>query len=129
MDYLKQNQNKMKKTALGKPYKNGEIIIKQGDVGDCLYVIQEGKVEVIDEAGGKEMKLAELGEKEFFGEMGLFEKDVRSCTVRAIGEAQILTIDKRNFYKTIQKDPSLAFNLLEKMSYRLRETNKKLRCI
>jgi len=119
----------MKKTALGKPYSNGEIIIKQGEVGDCLFVIQEGKVEVIDESGKKEMKLAELGEKEFFGEMGLFEKDVRSCTVRAVGDAKILTIDKRNFYKTIQKDPSLAFNLLERMSQRLRETNKKLRCL
>ncbi|MFC2117598.1 cyclic nucleotide-binding domain-containing protein [Bacteroidota bacterium] len=119
----------MKKNALGKLYNDGEIIIKQGDIGDCLFVIQEGKVEIIDESGGKEIKLAELGEKEFFGEMGLFEKDVRSCTVRAIGEAKVLTIDKKNFYKTIQKDPSLAFNLLEKMSHRLRETNKKLRCL
>ncbi len=119
----------MKKTSLGKPYTDREIIIKQGDVGDCLYVIQEGKVEIIDESNGKEIKLAEFGEKEFFGEMGLFEKDVRSCTVRSIGESHILTIDKRNFYKTIQKDPSLAFNLLEKMSHRLRETNKKLRCL
>lgn len=116
-----------KSTALGRPYVNGEIIIKQGDSGDCLFVIQQGKVEVIDESGDKEIKLAELGESEFFGEMGLFEKDVRSCTVRALGETKVLTIDKRNFYKTIQKDPAIAYRLLEKMSYRLRETNKKLR--
>jgi len=119
----------MKKTALGKLYHDDDIIIKKGEVGDCLYVIQEGKVEIIDEKDGKDMKLAELGEKEFFGEMGLFEKDVRSCTVKSIGESKVLTIDKRNFYKTIQKDPSLAFNLLERMSHRLRETNKKLRCL
>jgi len=56
--------------------------------------------------------------------MALFEKDVRSCTVKAIGDARILTLDKRNFYKTIQKDPTIAFRLLERMSARLRETNK-----
>jgi len=116
----------MKNNALGHHYNDGEIIIRQGTVGDCLYVIQEGKVEVIDESGEKEIKIAELGEAEFFGEMGLFEKDVRSCTVKAVGDAKILTIDKKNFYKTIQEDPSLAFRLLEKMSYRLRQTNKKL---
>ncbi|MFC1734258.1 cyclic nucleotide-binding domain-containing protein, partial [candidate division KSB1 bacterium] len=70
-----------KRSVLGRQYKDDEIIIKQGDIGDCLYVIQEGKVEVLDESGEKEIKLAELGETEFFGEMGLFEKDVRSCTV------------------------------------------------
>lgn len=116
----------MKNTKLGRLYLNGEKVIKQGEQGDCLYVIQEGRVEVIDESGEKEIKLAELGETEFFGEMGLFEKDVRSCTVRAFGDAKIMTIDKKNFYKTIQKDPSLAYRLLEKMSNRLRETNKKL---
>lgn len=117
----------MGNTKLGRQYADKEIVIKQGENGDCLYVIQEGKVEVIDESGEQEIKLAELGETEFFGEMGLFEKDVRSCTVRALGEAKIMTIDKRNFYKTIQKDPSIAYRLLEKMSNRLRETNKKLR--
>lgn len=116
----------MKSKTLGRQYHNGEIIIKQGEVGTCLYVVQEGVVEVISETTNGEVKLAELGETEFFGEMGLFEKDVRSCTVRAVGDAKVLTIDKKNFYKTIQKDPSLAFRLLEKMSKRLRETNKRL---
>jgi len=115
------------KNTLGRHYTDGEIIIQQGDTGDCLYVVQQGKVEVIDESEKGNNKLAELGETEFFGEMGLFEKDVRSCTIRALGEAKVLTIDKKNFYKTIQKDPSIAYRLLEKMSYRLREMNKKLR--
>ena len=116
----------MKKNTLGHLYKNGEIIIKQNTLGNCLYVIQEGKVEVIDENNGNEIKIAELGETEFFGEMGLFEKDVRSCTVRALGDAKVLTVDKKNFYKTIQQDPTIAYRLLEIMSKRLRQTNKKV---
>jgi len=106
----------MKKNTLGHLYKDG----------DSLYVIQEGKVEVIDENNGNEIKIAELGETEFFGEMGLFEKDVRSCTVRALGDAKVLTVDKKNFYKTIQQDPTIAYRLLEIMSKRLRQTNKKV---
>ena len=116
----------MKNNALGRLYQNGEIVIKQGTVGDCFYVIQEGSVEVIDESGDNKVVVAELGETAFFGEMGLFEKDVRSCTVRAKGDAKILTMDKKSLYKSIQKDPSLAFRLLEKMSNRLRETTKQL---
>jgi CRP-like cAMP-binding protein len=107
-------------------FSEGDMIIKQGTEGDCLYVIQEGTVEVIAETGDKEVKLTELGPGEFFGEMGLFDKDVRSCTVRAVGKSKILTIDKRNFYQTIQKDPALAFRLLETMSRRIRQTNQKV---
>jgi CRP-like cAMP-binding protein len=118
---------KKKDTTLGRLYQDGEVIIRQGETGDCLYVIQKGKVEVIDESGSGEIKLAELGETEFFGEMGLFEKDVRSATVKALGETKVLTIDKKNFYQTIQKDPSIAYRLLEKLSNRLRETNRKLK--
>jgi CRP-like cAMP-binding protein len=116
----------LRNKTLGRKYEDGQIIIKQGTVGDCLYVIQEGKVEVINERPDKEVKLAELGESEFFGEMALFEKDVRSCTVRALGEVKILTLDKKSFYKTIQKDPSLAFRMLEKMSNRLRSLDRKI---
>ena len=117
----------MKDKTLGHLYKDGETVIKQGTLGNCLYVIQEGKVEVIKENGEKQIKVAELGETEFFGEMGLFEKDVRSCTVKALGDAKIMTIDKRNFYQSIHKDSTLAYRLLEKMSNRLRKVNKKIK--
>lgn len=111
---------------LGKLYKDKEVIIKQGERGNCLYVIQQGLVEVILETPEGHIKVAQLGETEFFGEMGLFEEDVRSCTVRAVGAAKILTIDKRNFMKSIHRDSSLAYRLLEKMAHRLREANKKI---
>ena len=116
----------MRNTKLGKLYKDGEIIIKQGTKGNCLYVIQDGRVEVIHESPEGDVKVAELGKAEFFGEMGLFEEDLRSCTVRAMGDAKILTIDKRNFFKSIHRDSSLAYRLLEKMSARLREANEKI---
>ena len=116
----------MKNNTLGKLYKDGEIIIKQGSPGNCLYVIQGGQVEVIHETTNGEVKIAVLKESDFFGEMGLFQEDVRSCTVRAVGETNILTVDKRSLLKSIHRDSSLAYRLLEKMSHRLREANKKI---
>ncbi len=114
----------MKSNKLGRNYEDGEVIIKQGTVGDCFYIIQEGEVEVVYESAEEEKVVAMLKESDFFGEMGIFEKDVRSCTVRAKGNAKILTMDKRSLYSSIKKDPSLAFRLLEKMSNRIRESNK-----
>lgn len=111
---------------LGKVYTEGEIIVRQGDVGDCMYVIQSGKVEVVKEEGGKEIRLAELGDGDFFGEMALFEKDVRSATVRPLGEVRILTVDKKMFLRKIHDDPSLAFRVMQKMSRRIRELNNEL---
>lgn len=107
--------------ALGKIYEDGEVIVRQGDVGDCMFVIQEGKVEVVMEEEGNEVILAERGEGDFFGEMAIFDQDVRSATVRAKGQVRALTVDKKNFLRRIHKDPSLAFRIVETMSYRIRE--------
>jgi CRP-like cAMP-binding protein len=107
--------------ALGKLYEDGEIIIRQGEVGDCMYVIQEGEVVIVLEEGDNEVFLATRTEGDFFGEMALFDRDVRSATVRAKGRARILTVDKRNLLSRIHKDPSMAFRVLETMSNRIRE--------
>jgi CRP-like cAMP-binding protein len=111
----------MDKGALGKMYQDGEIIICQGEVGHCMYVIQEGKVEVLIESNGKEVQIAVREQGDFIGEMAIFERDVRSATVRAIGSARVLTIDKKNFLRRISEDPSLAFRMVESMSHRIRE--------
>ena len=111
----------MDKGALGKMYQDGEIIIRQGEVGHCMYVIQEGKVEVLIESNGKEVQIAVREQGDFIGEMAIFERDVRSATVRAVGPARVLTIDKRNFLRRISEDPSLAFRMVESMSHRIRE--------
>jgi CRP/FNR family transcriptional regulator len=107
--------------ALGKVYDDGEIIIQQGDVGDCMYVIQDGEVEVFVEQDGEEVQIAIRKEGDFIGEMAIFERDARSATVRALGQVRILTIDKRNFLRRISQDPSLAFRVVETMSHRIRE--------
>jgi CRP/FNR family transcriptional regulator len=116
----------MEKGALGRVYQNGEIITRQGDVGDNMFVIQEGQVEVILEKDGEEtlLRVAQLGE--FMGEMAVFDREVRSATLRALGEVRVLTIDKKNFLKRIHEDPSLAFRVVQTMSRRVRELGDEL---
>jgi CRP/FNR family transcriptional regulator len=111
----------MESGRLGKVYKDQEIIVKQGDPGDTMYVIQAGWVEVIRETEAGQVLLALRGEGEFFGEMAIFEGAVRSATVRAHGEARVLTIDKKNFLRRLHEDPSLGFHLSQAMSARIRE--------
>ena len=110
--------------ALGKVYEDGETIIRQGEVGNCMYVIQEGEVEVLIEKDGQEIQIAVRKEGEYIGEMAIFERDVRSATVRAFGPVRMLTIDKKNFLRRISQDPSLAFRLVESMSRRIRELSE-----
>ena len=110
--------------ALGKVYEDGEIIIQQGEVGNCMYVIQDGKVEVLIGKDDQEVQIAVRGEGEFIGEMAIFERDVRSATVRALGPVRMLTIDKKNFLRRISQDPSLAFRVVESMSRRIRELSE-----
>lgn len=116
----------METGALGKSYRAGEVIVRQGEVGDCMYVIQAGQAEVVRENEGKEVRLAVLGEGDFFGEMALFDREVRSATVRALGEVRVLTVEKRTFLRSIHKDPSLAFRIVEKMSSRIRDLDTQM---
>ncbi len=111
---------------LGRIYQNGETIIRQGEIGDCMYVIQEGQVEVLQEKNGREVRLAICAKGDFFGEMAIFERDIRSATVRALGVVRVLTVDKRIFLRRIHEDPSLAYNIVQKMSRRLRELNEEV---
>ncbi|MCK4727054.1 MAG: cyclic nucleotide-binding domain-containing protein [Anaerolineales bacterium] len=111
---------------LGKTYEDGEIIIQQGDEGNCMYVIQEGQVEVILENEDKEIKVGVRDPGEFFGEMAIFDRDVRSATIRSLGQSRILTVDKKNFLRRVHEDPSLAFRLVEIMYKRIRELGQEV---
>ena len=113
--------------ALGKVYADREIIIRQGESGDCMYVVQGGRVEVLqDSLKGGEQHLAFLEAGDFFGEMAVFEKEMRSATVRAAGEARVLSVDKKALLTRIREDPLLAVNLLKTMSHRIRHLNEEI---
>jgi CRP/FNR family cyclic AMP-dependent transcriptional regulator len=116
----------MDQGALGRDFEDGEIIVRQGDVGDTMFVIQEGQVEVLNETDGKQVRLRIAGEGEFMGEMAIFERVDRSATLRAMGKVRVLTIDKKNFLRRVHEDPSLAFRIVKTMSSRIRELSDEI---
>lgn len=117
----------MSDNALGRVYADGEVVVRQGEVGDCMYTLQEGRLEVLTGGadGRAEVRIGVMEPGAVFGEMAVFEKEVRSATVRALGPARVLTIDRRTFLRRVQEDPSIAFNLLRHMSQRIRTLTDK----
>ena len=105
---------------LGKVYADGERIMRQGDSGEAMYILQAGTAEVIVEGpeGGRRLAILKAGD--VFGEMALFDRAPRSATVRAIEGARVLTMDRKGLLRRVHEDPSLAWRILQNMSARIR---------
>ncbi len=109
-------------------YPGKSVIIYEGDAPDVLYYILEGSVTVlIEDEEGREIVLAYLNPGEFFGEMGLFDKDEgRSAWVRTRSECEIAEISFARFRQLAKEDPDILFMLASQMAFRLRKTSQKV---
>lgn len=117
----------MTNSALGQWYSSGQVIIREGELGDSIYAVQEGELEVFRQRkDGGEIRVATLHAGDIFGEMAILQKDVRSATVRTLTEARLLTLDKKTFLRRVHEDPSLAFNMVRMMARRIRSLNAQL---
>ena len=116
----------LKMGELGKTYGQGEVIFSEGEAGDDMFVVLSGKVEVVKATADGEVRLAEFGPGEIFGEMAMFGKNKRSATIRAAGDVRVITVDRKMFMQKIHQDPSLAVRIMEKMSERIRRLNDEL---
>jgi CRP-like cAMP-binding protein len=116
----------MKEGELGRVYSDGEIIFKEGDIGEAMYVIQSGAINITKKAASGEVIIATLKSEEIFGEMALFDRLPRSASAKAYGEARILSIDKQKLFSSISRDPTLVFKLLDSMSRRIRKIDEQL---
>jgi CRP-like cAMP-binding protein len=87
---------------------HGQVLFRQGDAGDSLYVIRNGEVDVlVKQAGGAEAKVATLGPGNFFGEMAALTGEPRSATIRATGELSCVRISKADLSAIFAADPSI----------------------
>jgi len=114
-----------------KEYKVGDIIFYEAEPGNSLYVIIEGEVEILrKDAEGKLKPIAILKASDFFGEMSLIDKEMRSATARAKTDvkALILTSENLHSFAKIYRNgfTMVVINIARVMSKRLRETNSKL---
>jgi putative methionine-R-sulfoxide reductase with GAF domain len=116
----------MKEGELGRVYDDGEVIFREGEKGEMMYVIQSGQVKISKETDSESLTIATLDSGEIFGEMALFDKLPRSAMAVASGDARILSIDKKKLFSTISSDPTLVFKVIESMSHRIRRLNQEL---
>ena len=98
----------------------GDVIIRQGETGDSLYIILEGRVRVT--AGGREV--ARLCEKECFGEMALLDSEPISATVTAETDVSLLTIGQEDFYELSAERAEISQGIITLLSRRLRNADK-----
>ena len=109
----------------------GEMIFKEGDVGDTFYGILEGKVRISKEIeGAGEEALTILDEGSYFGEMALIDEFPRSASAIAHTDCRVLVMDKADFSQLLSRNKDLAYKLLwvfcQVLSQRLRDTNEKI---
>lgn len=102
--------------ARRQPVTPGDVVIREGDVGDVFYVIVSGQLRV--ERGGR--VLAHLGPGEFFGEMALLDDRRRSATVIAETGAELIAVDRDQFYRLLAEHPEMAATIMRVMALRLR---------
>ncbi|MEO0142756.1 MAG: cyclic nucleotide-binding domain-containing protein [candidate division WOR-3 bacterium] len=106
------------------------VIIKEGTVGDEMYIIESGKVEVFLTRGDLILILSELGESSFFGEMSLLTDKPRSATVKAKTDCRLLVLKKNQFMEIVNENPKVAAKFLlamgEDLSNRIMATNANL---
>jgi CRP-like cAMP-binding protein len=103
----------------------GEILFHEGEPGDHLYVILEGKVKLgRASADGRESLMAILGPGEMFGELSLFDPGPRAATATALTEAQVYRLGNAELMPWLATRPEVAAALLQALARRLRRTNE-----
>ncbi len=112
-------------------YKGGDLVFKEGDVGDSMFVIAKGQIEILrPNPKGELTTIAVLDPPQFFGEMSLIDKEYRSATVRAKSDATLLQLSNENlhiFAKNFRNGFTwVVVNIARVLSSRLRETNRRL---
>lgn len=111
------------------PVRQWTEVVKQGEIGDAMYLVLEGEVRVRLLIGGKETILAQLGAGEFFGEMALFDHGPRSADVVTNKDSVLLKISASAFKKLFELAPELAapflLSISKTLAARIRADNKR----
>ena len=104
-------------------YEQGIEIFKEGETGDCMYIIQQGNIKIHK----ANTTLAILKEKEVFGELSLLDADTRSASATADTDCILYKIDQEPFYELMDERPEVAKGFIKILCQRLRTMNEKSR--
>jgi DASS family divalent anion:Na+ symporter len=107
-------------------YQEGEVVCRQGEPGDCLYLLTSGQlgVHVHEPESGASRRIDGLGPGDFFGEMALLTGEPRSATIRAEMPSRVLRLDRERFEALVRGQPSSFLAIARVLSRRLAAANR-----
>ncbi len=112
-----------------KVFEPGSVIISEYEPGDCFYLIQTGKVQLVKCVKGSKKNLDILKPGEFFGEMAILENSPRSATCIAANRVEVLEFNKQNFEILIMGNPQIALILLKLFCKRIYDQKRRFRIL
>jgi CRP/FNR family cyclic AMP-dependent transcriptional regulator len=104
----------------------GTVLFREGEAGDKMYVIAEGRVRIVKALAANEVTIASLSAGDCFGEMALLDKLPRSATAVVSEDSKLVTIDTAAFEQLVRENGEIAVRIMRKLSERLREANRYL---
>jgi CRP/FNR family cyclic AMP-dependent transcriptional regulator len=115
------------KVAVPRHWDRGEVIFREGDVGDTCYLLRSGAIALTREhQDGRTVALAELRAGMLFGELAMFRGERRSATAEVVEPAAALALLAKDMQRLLRRNPGLALNLLANLAERVSQTNERL---
>jgi len=102
-------------------YPPNECFIREGDQGDAMYLIVDGKVKV----HSGEQEFAQLGPSNCVGEMSILDAEPRSASITSLTELTLLKIQREDFAEILAEKPEISSGIIKVLTQRLREANRR----
>jgi CRP/FNR family transcriptional regulator, cyclic AMP receptor protein len=105
-------------------YDVGDVIFEEGSTGRELFVVLEGKIDIVKITGPTKTLIVTLGKGEFFGEMAVIDGSSRSATaIAAAPKTRVMRINHARFVYLVSQQPAFALMIMDALSKRLRASN------
>jgi len=107
-------------------YKKSDVIFRQGDVGDCAYIIESGQILIYLTKDDNEIPLSLIGPGEIFGEMALLDNQNRSASARALEETVLNMVNREQVLERVNSSDTIVQLLMRVLLKRIRNQNMKM---
>lgn len=105
-------------------YDASEVVFEEGSTGRELFVVLDGKIDIVRNSGADRTVLVTLGKGEFFGEMAVIDGSARSATaIAAVTGTRVMRINHARFVYLVSQQPAFALMIMDALSKRLRASN------
>ena len=104
----------------------GDVLFKEGDLGDVAYVVESGVIEISRFTGEEYVTLRELEAGALFGELALIDNQPRSAIARAATDAVVREVGKDDFLQYLKSSPQAAFGIMQQLAESVRAANETL---